>query len=408
MATITEAHPRILQLKAVVTRQYKIQVAAHPDVMLWLDKVGYKTRPGYLTNLCYYLKCVGIEDPGALLDLKGQEDVKRRCFPAERLAETWHALARASLSDAQIKKVLDAVRSFYKRNRVELIDVQCSYKPRARGEITDENFRVFRESFNWVGKILFDFLLSVPLRDGQFQKCKNCGQEFFPRWRDIKSYPKIEAYSPFTIRPEKGHESDQYPEGLMQVCFLTESAARSLNLYREIKQRALGRDLNPGEYIFTHQKSHWGPRHIAPITQPTVESFFQDASERAHQDISPHTLRAWVNTVLITRGIEKTLRDLYLGHTCSYEQGYIMQLIPKWQQTFREAKAMEHLDLQGSMLSQSELESKLLRLEEQEEEIRKLRTELHEVVNEEDLKAFRQFSRLIQEGKVKIVRNGDV
>ena len=404
MATITEARPQILKLKTVVTREFKTQVAAHPDVILWLGKVGYKTRPGYLTNLCYYLKCVGIEDPGALLDLKGTEDPKRRYFPAERLAETWHALARASLSDAQIKKVLDAVRSFYKRNRVQLIDVQCSYKPRARGEISDEQLRTFRESFNWVGKILFDFLLSVPVRDGQFQRCKNCGQEFFPRWRDIKTYPKIEAYSPFTIKPEKGHESDQYPEGLMQVCFLTESAARSLNLYREIKQRALGRDLNPEEFIFTHQKSHLGTKHLAPITQPTVESFFQGAAERSHQEISPHTLRAWVNSVLMTRGIEKTLRDLYLGHTCSYEMGYIMQLIPKWQQTFREAKAMEHLDLQGSMLSQSELESKLLRLEEQEEEIRKLRSELHEVVNEEDLKAFRQFSRLIQEGKVKIVK----
>ena len=47
-------------------------------------------------------------------------------------------------------------------------------------------------------------------------------------------------------------------------------------------------------------------------------------------NIYPHLLRTWANSILATRGIEKQLRDLYLGHVCAYDQGYVMQLLPKW------------------------------------------------------------------------------
>ena len=387
-----------------VSRQVLDDVRKHREVAAWLDKVGYKTRPGYLQGLSYYMTSAGLKDPGALLDLKGMEDVKRRYFPAEQLAESWMVSAKKhGFTSAQIKKTLDAVRSFYKKNRVALVDVACAYKPRAKDEFTEDDLKGLRECFNWVGKILFDFLLAVPIRDGQFQQCKNCGEMFFPMWKHIIGFPAIEPYSAFAIKPEKGHESSQYPAGLMQVCFLTATAARSLNAYRDIKERALGRKLRADEYIFTHQKSHLGPKHVAPITQPTVESFFKDAGERSGHILSPHKLRAWANSILISRGIDKTLRDIYLGHSCSYEQGYILSMVPKWRETFREAKAMEHLDLTGDVLSQFNVQEKLLEVEQQKEEIRLLKQELHNVASASDLATFRQFSQLIREDRVRIL-----
>lgn len=111
-----------------VSKQVLEDVGKHREVASWLDKVGYKTRPGYLRSLCHYMASVGLQDPGALLDLKGTEDVRRRYFPAEQLAESWASEARKhGLTSSQIKKTLDAVRSFYKKNRVALIGVTCTY-----------------------------------------------------------------------------------------------------------------------------------------------------------------------------------------------------------------------------------------------------------------------------------------
>lgn len=341
--------PQVKILDRLVSDEEKTVLQANPDVVVWLGKVGYATRSGYVTGLCHFLKCVGIQNPTDLLDLKCREDLKRRYFPAERLVEEWIGLARQSkMSSAIIKRTVDAVRSFYKHNRVPLVQVTCPYKPKAKQSISDEDLRRFRGGFNWYGAILFDFLQSVPLRDGQFQRCPNCGQEFFPRWRDIDTFPRIEPYSAFTIRPQKGHENENYKEGLMQVCFLTASAAKALNVYRDHKQHALGRELRPDEYIFTHQKSHRGLRHIAPISKENIVWFFQQASERSGVHLSPHYLRTYANSVLASRGVEKLLRDLYLGHSCDCEQGYVVQLLPKWRDTLREVRALEHLDIMNA------------------------------------------------------------
>jgi hypothetical protein len=65
-----------------VQKTFEKAVTANPDVTVWLGKVGYGTRPNYLRGLCYFLKCVNIKDPTALLDLKTHENVKKRFFPA--------------------------------------------------------------------------------------------------------------------------------------------------------------------------------------------------------------------------------------------------------------------------------------------------------------------------------------
>lgn len=346
----TEVQNRVVILDRLVTDEEKVVLQANQDVSIWLGKVGYATRPAYVTDLCYFLACVGIQNPTELLDLKCQEDIRRRYFPAERLVETWIGLARQKgMTASKIKKIIDAVRSFFKHNRVPLVQVRAPYKPRLKDSLTDEDLRRFRTGFNWYGAILFDFLQSVPLRVGQFQRCPNCGQEFYPRWRDIEGYPKIEAYSAFTIRPQKGHENDNYKQGLMQVCFLTQTAAASLNTYRDYKERILGRPLGPDEYIFTHQKSHRGLKHVAPVSKENITFFFQQAEKRTGVHLSPHTLRAYANSVLASRRIDKMVRDIFLGHTCAYEQGYIIQMIPKWRQDLREVRAMENLDLAGEV-----------------------------------------------------------
>jgi hypothetical protein len=368
---------KILDLTSVVSAEAKETLQKNSDVALWLSKVGFQTRPGYVRLLAYFLKCVNLTDPTELLDLKGHEDVKQRFFPAEKLVEVWMARAREKgLSNAKIKRALDTVRSFYKHSRIPLVQVKFTYKPRPKNSISDEELRAFREGFNWYGKILFDFLLSVPLRDGQFQKCPNCHEEFFPRWRDIQTYPDIKAYSTFIIKPQKGHENEQYSTSLRQVCFLTESAAVALRGYRDYKEKMLGRQLRPEEYIFTHQKNHLGARHVAPVTKMTIITFFQHAAARSGVKISPHMVRTWVNSVLASRGIDKQLRDMYLGHSCTYEEGYVMQLLPKLQQSFRQARAMEHLDLNGNRMSAEDVEDTLFQVEEQKKEIARLRREL--------------------------------
>ena len=395
---------QILDLKETVTEEFKQIVSRNPDVALWLGKVGFSTRPHYLTSLCYFLKCVNIENPSTFLDLKTEENPKQRFFPAERLVETWQAEAHVNgISSAKIKKIIDAIRSFFKHNRIPLLQIKCTYKPKSKQSICDDDLCKFREGFNWYGKFLFDFMLSAPIRDGQFQRCPNCGEEFFPRWRNITTFPVIEAYSPFIIRPQKGHESSQYDQGLLQVCFLTETAAKSLNIYRDLKQRVLGRELKSNEYIFTHQKSHRGEKHIAPVAKMDVVFFFQQAKERTGIKVYPHLLRSWVNSILASRGIEKQLRDLYLGHSSAYEEGYIMQLLPQWQNTFRQAKAMEHLDIIGGFISTFDIEEKLLQIEEQQKEIQKLKEQLDKRrLTEEEEENLKWLLEQYKQGKLKV------
>jgi len=131
------------------------------------------------------------------------------------------------------------------------------------------------------------------------------------------------------MKPQRGHENNKYPDGLMQVCYLMETAANGLNAYRDFKEKALDRKLSPEEPIFTHQKNIKGKRHITPIGQRDIICIFRNVRIKTGANIYPHLLRTWANSILATRGIEKQLRDLYLGHVCAYDQGYVMQLLSK-------------------------------------------------------------------------------
>jgi len=348
---------------------------------------------------------VQLDNPSSLLDLKSQEDRKNRLFPAEQLVEDWILLAKEKgVNSSKRKGIVDAVRSFYKHNRVPLIEVKAPYKPKPKEALSDEDLRQFREALSFYGKILFDFLLSVPLREGQFQQCKHCGESFYPRWRHITTYPRIEAYSPFIIWPQKGHENENYHASLRQVCFLTETVAKELNMYRNIKEKALGRKLEPQEYIFTHQKNIEGIAHITPIAKEMVVSTFWRAYELTGIKISPHTPRSWINSILASRGIDKQLRDLYLGHSCAYEEGYIMQLIPQWQHTFKQTRAMEHLDIMGNVLSAFDVESMQLQIEEQRQKIQHLTERLNATnIAPGDFETVKTLIENIKTGKIKIV-----
>ena len=399
----------IVDCEAIATDERKEKLKKNTDVLLWLNKIGYSTRNNYVTALVWFLECTHIDNPSKLLDLKMDEDPRRRYFPAERLLETWIALTKENrASQSQIKKVVDTVRSFFKHNRVPLIQVTYSYKPKTKAPLTAEELKRFREGFNFYSKILFDFLLSVPLRDGQFQRCPNpdCRQEFFPRWRHITTYPKIEPYSPFAIKPQKGHESDKYSSALMQVCFLTSTAAQELNLLRDIKEKALGRKLSPDEYIFTHQRNESrATAHVSPICKKTIISAFRENGLKVGVHLNPHKIRAWDNSILATRGVDKQLRDVYLGHSCSYEEGYIMQLIPQWQQTFKEAKALENLDIAGDPLSSYNLEETLQQVSKQQQEIADLRKQLQErTFSPKDEKTLKDLLKGINAGEIKVIR----
>lgn len=329
------------------TKEAKAQIIQNHDVRVWLSKVGHKTKPGYVTGLSYFLRCTNITDPTELLDLKSHEDREKRFFPAEALVDYWLVLAKEhKLKSWQIKKTLDSVRSFFKKNRVPLVGITYTHRPLPKPTLSKEELLRFREAFTWQSRILFDFLTSVPLRTGQFQKCPNCSRDFYPRWQHILTYPKIEAYSPFVIQPEKGHGSKNYNPDMRQVCFLTETAARQLNSLRKYKERLLARALKPMEYIFTYsQHSRYGEFLVSPIGQQDIIMKFRRAQQKTGIKVYAHLLRSWVNSVLAAQGIDKQLRDLYLGHNCAYEQGYILQLIPLWRQTYMDKHATEALDV---------------------------------------------------------------
>jgi len=392
-----------------VAKTFQNAVSMNPDVTVWLGKVGYHTRPDYLRNLCVFLSCVGITDPSALLDLKSHENVKKRFFPAERLVETWQGKAHLAMVKAHVeKKVLDAVRSFFKWNRVSLIQIKCSYRPKPKPEVLDDQLRTFREALSATDTVLFDFLTSVPLRDGQFQTCRNCGRDFHPRWQNIQTYPKIEAYSPFIIGPEKGHENNKYPEGLKQVCFLTETAAKGLNVLRALKEKQVARALRSDEYIFTYSRNMpliKGQKHITPIGKVEIQGMFWNAQQKTGLHIYAHLLRAWVNTRLGTCGIDKQLRDIYLGHMSvqNQEEGYIMQMLPKWQEALRKAHAIESLDLVQGIVSPAELQNKLTRIDEQQRKIERLESDIETSrLSKEQLDMIRLLTQKLREGKIKV------
>jgi hypothetical protein len=399
---------KIMPISAV-SKTFRKIISNNPDVTVWLGKVGYATRPGYLCELCYFLKCVGIKDPTVLLDLKTHENVKKRFFPAERLVETWQSKAHLAQVKAHVeKKVLDAVRSFFKFNRVSLVQIKCSYRPKPKTEVSDEELRTFREALSPVDTVLFDFLLSVPLRDGQFQTCPNCGRDFHPRWQNIQTYPKIEPYSSFIIAPEKGHENNKYPEGLKQVCFLTETAAKGLITLRALKEKQLARIIQPDEYIFTYSRNiRKGQKNITPKGQITVQSMFWNAQQKTGIHVYSHLLRTWVNTRLGTCGIDKQIRDIYLGHMSvqNEEEGYVMQMLPKWREALKKAHAIESLDLVQGIISPAELQDKLTRIDEQQREIQSLKSEIDaSKLSKEQLEMISWFTEKLKQHKVRVER----
>jgi hypothetical protein len=393
---------------SVVTNEIRESVRVNQDVSIWLGKVGYASRHGYLTLLCFFLKCVNIENPTELLDLKTYENVRQRFFPAERLVEYWQSLLRQKGVPAHLeKRVLTAVRSFFKYNRVPLLQITCSYRAKEKPSISDDDLCKFREALDWRDTILFDFLVSVPLRRGQFQICPNCKRDFFPKWKHILTFPDIQPYSPFVIKPEKGHESENYPEGFMQICFLTGTAAKGLNIYRAFKESELDKSMKPDDYIFTHKQNfvvrHNARKHITPIGKTQVWQIFKAAQEKTGLRVYPHYLRSWDNVRLAACGIDKQLRDIYLGHATvvSEEEGYILQMIPKWQETFKKARAIESLDLVQGIISPMELQTKLMQLEDQQTEIARLRAELGRFnMTEEDIDNLRWLLEKVKRGKV--------
>lgn len=328
-----------------MTSEDKEFVEKNPDVNAWLKHIGFSSREIYLVNMVYYTKCTKL-NPSALLDLKLSEDPKIRYYPAERLMENWIDLAeKAKLSNSRIFNVLASVRSFYLHNWVPLRRIYHTYCPPEKPEFDESNLLKFREGFDFWGKPLFDFLLAVPLRDGQFQRCPHCNTDFFPRWRHIITYPKIVPYSPFVIRPFKEHEKPR--KKLMQVCFLSASAALGLNTMRSQRENELGRPLLRDEFIFTHHvNSRKGIMNITPFGKANIYGIFRRAGiNTGERGITPHRLRDWDNAILSTRGIDKQIRDIYLGHSTAYEMRYILQMVPKWRTTLIKAKALEHMDV---------------------------------------------------------------
>jgi hypothetical protein len=80
-----------------------------------------------------------------------------------------------------------------------------------------------------------------------------------------------------------------------------------------------------------------------------------------------------------------------------------MQMIPKWQQTFREAKAMEHLDIMGAIVPPQDLEAKLLQIESLQKEIDRLKTQVNATkMSDEDFETMIDLLQMIREGRIKI------
>lgn len=81
-----------------------------------------------------------------------------------------------------------------------------------------------------------------------------------------------------------------------------------------------------------------------------------------------------------------------------------MQLIPKWQQAFKEAKVMEHLDIMGNVLSAFDVESMQLQIEEQRQKIQQLTERLNATnITPEDFQTVKTLLEELNTGKIKIV-----
>ncbi len=336
---------QVFDYAGLLSREDLYQTSLDPDVSSWLSKLGQRSQTHYLRFLCYYSKSVRLS-PAELLNLKLSEDPKHRYFPAEKLMETWIVKAKQDgQTSSTINNTLGAVRSFHLHSRAPLLKIVFVYRPQRKSPLQVDQILKLRGGFNFYGKVIYDFLLSVPLRSGQFTHCAACGEDYFPRWRNITTFPKIEPYSPFVIRPHKGHDSERYSQDLMQVCYLTQTVAAELNELRDLKETLLERPLQPDEYIFTYQINSKGAEHIAPVTREAIRVIFRTARKKTGVYINPQLFRTWVNVTLSSKGVDKLLRDLYLGHTCHYEMGYVMQLVNDWQRSFREKKALEALDI---------------------------------------------------------------
>lgn len=328
------------------------KLALNSDIKGWLGNVVATSQNIYKRNIGYFLKCVQL-NPTELLDLKLSQNQNLRFYPAEKLLEAWRDMAKEQkMPRSVISSVVTTVKSYFSNSRTPLVKVKYTYKPKIKEAPSVDQLTMFREGFTFHSKLYFDFFLSVPVRDGQFQICPTCGEDFFPKWQNILTFPKIERYSPFVIKPEKGHESEYYREDLRQVSFLTHTLAMELNMIRNIEEKVLKRPLRKEEYIFTHQytRSKVGPwgvpgiQYVSPVVRHTIYQLFRTAAGRSGFYMKPHDMRAYTSSILGSCGINERLCDLYLGHDCGYKLSYVMQMVPIWQETFRKAQALETLD----------------------------------------------------------------
>jgi hypothetical protein len=343
---------RVLKREGLVNNVELQQLALNPDVRSWLGNVVAKSQDIYLRHMAYFLKCVQM-NPTELLDLKLSQNPNLRFYPAEKLLEAWRDLAKEKkVTRSMISIVITTVKSYFSNSRTPLVKVKFVYKPKIKEAPPPNHLFKFREGFTYSGKPYFDFFLSVPVRDGQFQICPSCGEDFFPKWQNILTFPKIEPYSPFVIKPEKGHESENYRDDLRQVCFLTHTLALELNMMRDIEEKALGRPLRGEEYIFTHQYDRcsvgpWkipGVKFVTPVVRHTIYQYFRTAGKHSGCYMKPQDVRAYTSSILGSCGINQRLCELYLGHDIGYKLSYVMNMVPTWQETFKKAKALETLD----------------------------------------------------------------
>ena len=339
----------MLERRGAVTEEYLKELALNSDIQGWLGNVVPTSQNTYLKNMGYFLKCVRM-NPTQLLELKHNQNPW--FYPAEKLLEAWRDLAKKQkLPRSVIFVVVITVKSYFSNSRTPLVKVKYVYKPKIKEAPSIDELRMFREGFTFHGKLYFDFFLSVPVRDGQFQICPSCGEDFFPKWQNILTFPKIEPYSPFVIKPEKGHESENYRKDLRHVCYLTPTLAMELNMMRDMAERALRRPLRREEYIFTHQYTRCkvgpcavpGVQYVSPVVRHTIYELFRTAGRNGFY-MKPQDVRAYTGTVLGNCHINERLVDLYLGHDCGYKLSYVMSMIPTWQETFKKAKVLETLD----------------------------------------------------------------
>lgn len=218
---------------------------------------------------------------------------------------------------SQVFSITTTVKSFYKYMGKQLARGRGTYVLRRVHEKADfdrTDFIPFVDNQSVQFKAIVATLSSFPLRLGAFLKMQ---------WKDVKEIFDDNIDLPSVSVPPDHQKRSIRKLKIEQSSFLHSWARKSLLEWRKEYQKIAGKKIDISNPVSLENPLWVTNQH--PLKSPskdTVEKWFRDRSKEYGKRITPHSFRAFFNTVL---RCNTDLKSVFMGQTGRYNGSYIQK-----------------------------------------------------------------------------------